>query len=157
MIEPRDNDNKSLPTATIARSSLAGKHQQRRVAPTISIIALPFVFETGKVDPTPHTSSFNMGYLVSPYPYPNGAGGPIPVSMVSGPVMLVFVLFPSNLACLRLATGWLARAGLPCRALPRQVPFVLRDDDGDDNASLAHRVFCPKPRSDLAGLSRAGS
>ncbi|XP_011496261.1 PREDICTED: protein pangolin, isoforms A/H/I/S-like isoform X2 [Ceratosolen solmsi marchali] len=35
----------------------------------------------GKVDPTPHTSSFNMGYLVSPYPYPNGAGGPIPVSM----------------------------------------------------------------------------
>ncbi|XP_076672241.1 protein pangolin, isoforms A/H/I/S [Andrena cerasifolii] len=37
----------------------------------------------GKVDPTPHTSSFNMGYLVSPYPYPNGAGGPIPVSMVS--------------------------------------------------------------------------
>nr|XP_050844907.1 protein pangolin, isoforms A/H/I/S-like isoform X1 [Vespula vulgaris] len=38
----------------------------------------------GKVDPTPHTSSFNMGYLVSPYPYPNGAGGPIPVSMVSG-------------------------------------------------------------------------
>ncbi|XP_076226564.1 protein pangolin, isoforms A/H/I/S isoform X4 [Nomia melanderi] len=37
----------------------------------------------GKVDPTPHTSSFNMGYLVSPYPYPNGAGGPIPVSMAS--------------------------------------------------------------------------
>ncbi|CAL7934149.1 unnamed protein product [Xylocopa violacea] len=37
----------------------------------------------GKVDPTPHTSSFNMGYLVSSYPYPNGAGGPIPVSMVS--------------------------------------------------------------------------
>ncbi|XP_061929562.1 protein pangolin, isoforms A/H/I/S-like isoform X1 [Apis cerana] len=43
----------------------------------------------GKVDPTPHTSSFNMGYLVSPYPYPNGAGGPIPVSMVS-------VLLPSS-------------------------------------------------------------
>lgn len=41
------------------------------------------ICETGKVDPTPHTSSFNMGYLVSPYPYPNGAGGPIPVSMVS--------------------------------------------------------------------------
>ncbi|EGI60344.1 hypothetical protein G5I_11527 [Acromyrmex echinatior] len=38
---------------------------------------------TRKVDPTPHTSSFNMGYLVSPYPYPNGAGGPIPVSMDS--------------------------------------------------------------------------
>ncbi|KAL0280875.1 UNVERIFIED_CONTAM: hypothetical protein PYX00_002040 [Menopon gallinae] len=37
----------------------------------------------GKAEPTPHTSSFNMGYLVSPYPYPNGAGGPIPVSMVS--------------------------------------------------------------------------
>ncbi|XP_058809896.1 protein pangolin, isoforms A/H/I/S isoform X5 [Phymastichus coffea] len=37
----------------------------------------------GKVDPTPHTSSFNMGYLVSPYPYANGAAGPIPVSMAS--------------------------------------------------------------------------
>lgn len=36
----------------------------------------------GKVDPTPHTSSFNMGYLVSPYPYPNGTA-PIPVSMAS--------------------------------------------------------------------------
>ncbi|XP_072398738.1 protein pangolin, isoforms A/H/I/S isoform X3 [Diabrotica undecimpunctata] len=35
----------------------------------------------GKVEPTPHTSSFNMGYLVSPYSYANGAGGPIPVSM----------------------------------------------------------------------------
>lgn len=35
----------------------------------------------GKVEP--HASSFNMGYLVSPYPYTNGAGGPIPVSMVS--------------------------------------------------------------------------
>ncbi|XP_076656181.1 protein pangolin, isoforms A/H/I/S isoform X4 [Halictus rubicundus] len=37
----------------------------------------------GKVDAAPHTSSFNMGYLVSPYPYTNGAGGPIPVSMAS--------------------------------------------------------------------------
>ncbi|XP_049853922.1 protein pangolin, isoforms A/H/I/S isoform X3 [Schistocerca gregaria] len=37
----------------------------------------------GKVEPTPHTSSFNMGYLVSPYPYPNGTAGPIPVSMAS--------------------------------------------------------------------------
>ncbi|XP_063226446.1 protein pangolin, isoforms A/H/I/S isoform X5 [Bacillus rossius redtenbacheri] len=37
----------------------------------------------GKVDPTPHTSSFNMGYLVAPYPYPNGTAGPIPVSMAS--------------------------------------------------------------------------
>lgn len=41
------------------------------------------VFFTGKVEPTPHTSSFNMGYLVSPYPYHNGTAGPIPVSMVS--------------------------------------------------------------------------
>lgn len=32
-----------------------------------------------------------MGYLVSPYPYPNGAGGPIPVSMVSrSPVIRSF-------------------------------------------------------------------
>ncbi|GLV40810.1 pangolin [Carabus blaptoides fortunei] len=37
----------------------------------------------GKVEPTPHTSSFNMGYLVSPYSYANGTGGPIPVSMAS--------------------------------------------------------------------------
>ncbi|XP_026688029.1 protein pangolin, isoforms A/H/I/S-like isoform X1 [Diaphorina citri] len=37
----------------------------------------------GKLEPTPHTSSFNMGYLVSPYPYPNGTTGPLPVSMVS--------------------------------------------------------------------------
>uniref|UniRef100_A0A1B6LC98 dTCF n=1 Tax=Graphocephala atropunctata TaxID=36148 RepID=A0A1B6LC98_9HEMI len=37
----------------------------------------------GKVEPTPHTSSFNMGYLVSPYPYHNGTAGPIPVSMAS--------------------------------------------------------------------------
>lgn len=57
------------------------------------IIIFSFVSKTGKVDPTPHTSSFNMGYLVSPYPYPNGAGGPIPVSMVSSPVMLLLVLF----------------------------------------------------------------
>ncbi|KAE8746437.1 hypothetical protein FOCC_FOCC006803 [Frankliniella occidentalis] len=35
------------------------------------------------MEPTPHSSSFNMGYLVSPYPYHNGAAGPIPVSMVS--------------------------------------------------------------------------
>lgn len=63
-------------------------------ANVLIIIILSFVCETGKVDPTPHTSSFNMGYLVSPYPYPNGAGGPIPVSMVSSPVMLSLVLFP---------------------------------------------------------------
>ncbi|KAJ8919842.1 hypothetical protein NQ315_006371, partial [Exocentrus adspersus] len=35
----------------------------------------------GKVEPGPHTSSFNMGYFVSPYSYANGAAGPIPVSM----------------------------------------------------------------------------
>lgn len=78
-----------------AREPRSRNHQQRAlILIMILIIVLPFVFETGKVDPTPHTSSFNMGYLVSPYPYPNGAGGPIPVSMVSGPVMLLFVLFP---------------------------------------------------------------
>lgn len=64
-------------------------------------MSFSFVSETGKVDPTPHTSSFNMGYLVSPYTYPNGAGGPIPVSMVSSPVFIsLLVLFPSNSACL---------------------------------------------------------
>ncbi|KAF2885550.1 hypothetical protein ILUMI_20618 [Ignelater luminosus] len=31
----------------------------------------------GKVEPAPHTSSFNMGYLMSPYSYANGAAGPI--------------------------------------------------------------------------------
>lgn len=45
-------------------------------------IYLSVVF-TGKVEPSPHTSSFNMGYIVSPYGYANGASGPIPVSMVS--------------------------------------------------------------------------
>ncbi|KAH0552344.1 hypothetical protein KQX54_008885 [Cotesia glomerata] len=48
------------------------------------LAALPLqISHCRKVDPTPHTSSFNMGYLVSPYPYPNGAGGPIPVSMIT--------------------------------------------------------------------------
>uniref|UniRef100_A0A8D8YSX5 dTCF n=1 Tax=Cacopsylla melanoneura TaxID=428564 RepID=A0A8D8YSX5_9HEMI len=37
----------------------------------------------GKLEPTPHTSSFNMGYLVSPYPYANGTTGSLPVSMAS--------------------------------------------------------------------------
>uniref|UniRef100_A0A0A9YUW3 dTCF n=1 Tax=Lygus hesperus TaxID=30085 RepID=A0A0A9YUW3_LYGHE len=35
----------------------------------------------GKSDPTPHSSAFNMGYLVSPYPYHNGTPPTIPVSM----------------------------------------------------------------------------
>lgn len=34
----------------------------------------------GKMEPH---SSFNMGYLVSPYSYTNGGGGGLPVSMVS--------------------------------------------------------------------------
>lgn len=68
------------------------------------IIVFSFVSETGKVDPTPHTSSFNMGYLVSPYPYPNGAGGPIPVSMVSSPLLLVSFI-SINLACLGFVTS----------------------------------------------------
>ncbi|CAH1406147.1 unnamed protein product [Nezara viridula] len=37
----------------------------------------------GKSDPTPHSSAFNMGYLVSPYPYHNGTTPSIPVSMIS--------------------------------------------------------------------------
>lgn len=31
----------------------------------------------------PHTHTFNMGYLVSPYSYANGAPGGLPVTMVS--------------------------------------------------------------------------
>ncbi|EZA52436.1 Protein pangolin, isoforms A/H/I [Ooceraea biroi] len=90
----------------------------------------------GKVDPTPHTSSFNMGYLVSPYPYPNGAGGPIPVSMVSGPVMLALLLFPSNLACTHgLATDWPGRAR-------RALLFSA-------TTTRPYRVFCPASRSDF--------
>ncbi|XP_011632914.1 protein pangolin, isoforms A/H/I/S-like [Pogonomyrmex barbatus] len=73
----------------------------------------------GKVDPTPHTSSFNMGYLVSPYPYPNGAGGPIPVSMVSSPVMLPLVLFSSKI--------WHV-PDLPPARLTFAVPFILDND-----------------------------
>jgi hypothetical protein len=46
-------------------------------------IEIDGLFVAGKVEPVPHTSSFNMGYLVSPYSYANGAAGPIPVSMVS--------------------------------------------------------------------------
>nr|QFQ59554.1 pangolin [Nephrotoma suturalis] len=37
----------------------------------------------GKTEPSGHTSSFNMGYLVSPYSYPNGAAGGLPVSMAN--------------------------------------------------------------------------
>lgn len=59
-----------------------------------------------------------MGYLVSPYPYPNGAGGPIPVSMVS-PVMLFFVLFSLKI--------WHA-SDLPL-VCNRIVPLVLDDND----------------------------
>ncbi|KAK9712559.1 N-terminal CTNNB1 binding [Popillia japonica] len=50
----------------------------------------------GKVEPGPHTSSFNMGYLVSPYGYTNGAAGPIPVSMIAVSfvsVNLIYVFF----------------------------------------------------------------
>lgn len=49
----------------------------------ISITPNKLSIAAGKVEPGPHTSSFNMGYLVSPYGYTNGAAGPIPVSMVS--------------------------------------------------------------------------
>lgn len=31
----------------------------------------------------PHTSTYNMGYLVSPYPYSNGSGGGLPVTMAN--------------------------------------------------------------------------
>jgi len=98
-------------------------------------IVLSFVFETGKVDPTPHTSSFNMGYLVSPYPYPNGAGGPIPVSMVSSPVMFLVVLFPSNLACLGLATSSPRRGG---GGGGGGSPYLLFS-----TTATRSRVFCP--------------
>ncbi|XP_063706978.1 protein pangolin, isoforms A/H/I/S isoform X2 [Culicoides brevitarsis] len=37
----------------------------------------------GKLDSHNHTSSFNMGYLVSPYTYPNGAPAGLPVSMAN--------------------------------------------------------------------------
>ncbi|XP_034244942.1 protein pangolin, isoforms A/H/I/S-like [Thrips palmi] len=53
------------------QSYSSGKHASR---PDLSPVY-------GKLEPTPHTSSFNMGYLVSPYSYHNGAAGPIPVSM----------------------------------------------------------------------------
>ncbi|KAJ8684948.1 hypothetical protein QAD02_020741, partial [Eretmocerus hayati] len=37
----------------------------------------------GKLGTSPHPPSFNMGYLVAPYPYSNGAGASIPASMAS--------------------------------------------------------------------------
>lgn len=101
-----------------------------------------FVSETGKVDPTPHTSSFNMGYLVSPYPYPNGAGGPIPVSMVSrSPVMLLFGFIP-------------VKFGMPrtCHHSHSSPPFVPERRRG----ASVYRVFCvrapPPPPSGLVEL-----
>ncbi|XP_053618670.1 protein pangolin, isoforms A/H/I/S isoform X1 [Plodia interpunctella] len=36
----------------------------------------------GKFEPHP-AASFNMGYLMAPYPYPNGGAHPLPVSMTS--------------------------------------------------------------------------
>ncbi|XP_034836972.1 protein pangolin, isoforms A/H/I/S isoform X2 [Maniola hyperantus] len=36
----------------------------------------------GKFEPHP-AASFNMGYLMAPYPYPNGGAHPLPVSMAS--------------------------------------------------------------------------
>ncbi|XP_045507316.1 protein pangolin, isoforms A/H/I/S isoform X2 [Colias croceus] len=36
----------------------------------------------GKFEPHP-AAGFNMGYLMAPYPYPNGGAHPLPVSMVS--------------------------------------------------------------------------
>ncbi|XP_063370132.1 protein pangolin, isoforms A/H/I/S isoform X2 [Cydia amplana] len=36
----------------------------------------------GKFDPHP-AAGFNMGYLMAPYPYPNGGAHPLPVSMAS--------------------------------------------------------------------------
>ncbi|KAM3960029.1 protein pangolin, isoforms A/H/I/S-like [Aphomia sociella] len=36
----------------------------------------------GKFEPHP-AASFNMGYLMAPYPYPNGGAHPLPVSMRS--------------------------------------------------------------------------
>ncbi|XP_047540516.1 protein pangolin, isoforms A/H/I/S isoform X4 [Vanessa tameamea] len=37
-------------------------------------------FSPGKFEPHP-AASFNMGYLMAPYPYPNGGAHPLPVSM----------------------------------------------------------------------------
>lgn len=42
---------------------------------------LLFTFISDKLEPPTHT--FNMGYLVSPYSYANGAPGALPVAMVS--------------------------------------------------------------------------
>ncbi|XP_051173368.1 protein pangolin, isoforms A/H/I/S isoform X2 [Leptopilina boulardi] len=87
-----EEENKTSENLTEEKSSLidlteseekgsipSGSYVTTGKAPTRSELSPVF----GKVDPTPHTSSFNMGYLVSPYPYPNGAAGPIPVSMAS--------------------------------------------------------------------------
>lgn len=62
----------------------------------ISITLNTLSIATGKVEPGPHTSSFNMGYLVSPYSYTNGAAGPIPVSMVSIYKPMHISIRPSN-------------------------------------------------------------
>lgn len=132
------------------------------------MLLLLFVSETGKVDPTPHTSSFNMGYLVSPYPYPNGAGGPIPVSMVSrSPVMLLFgfipvkfgmprtchysssLLFSSDNGRVRTAS-FVRAPDLTCRTVPRagswsRYWFMA-------SANWIHDLYL-QPRARVLGLS----
>ncbi|OXU20975.1 hypothetical protein TSAR_003156, partial [Trichomalopsis sarcophagae] len=94
----------------------------------------------GKVDPTPHTSSFNMGYLVSPYPYPNGAGGPIPVSMASK--MGLTGTHPSGLPSHE-------GADVPVRHGPVSLPHAQSGNDAS-RRFLAHAEHVP----DLPGERR---
>ncbi|XP_018331086.1 uncharacterized protein LOC108741017 [Agrilus planipennis] len=49
----------------------------------------------GKIEPTPHTSSFNMGYLMSPYSYANGAATSIQVRIYHKPTCRYIQLFVS--------------------------------------------------------------
>lgn len=50
----------------------------------------------GKIEP--HASSFNMGYLVSPYSYSNGGAGGLPVTMVSINIDLFYNKINSHLS-----------------------------------------------------------
>lgn len=83
----------------------------------------------GKVEPGAHTSSFNMGYLVGPYGYPNGAGA-IPVSMVSfqfhGSFYVVLLVLSSNATDIR---AWLMTGLFSCHVWIKLI-FAMTEISG---------------------------
>uniref|UniRef100_A0A8D9E0B0 dTCF n=1 Tax=Cacopsylla melanoneura TaxID=428564 RepID=A0A8D9E0B0_9HEMI len=102
-----------------------------------------------KLEPTPHTSSFNMGYLVSPYPYANGTTGSLPVSMVSPSCILDSDIdlesynYNYNLNTLASKMG-----------LGAAHPFFVHNGDPLGQPPPAHMGIPPYHLDKAAGLSR---